>query len=292
MPARAWGCEHLSELERLVKILDAGCDQIGGELRPDLVIQAVQEGWVSESRIDESVRRILKEKFVLGLFDEKRFVDVEKAGEIVGDPEFVALGKTCQREAFTILTNHGSIFPLHLSDSDKSFYVEGVDADELIKRGIRVVPDPAEADVALLRLAAPHEARKGGFEKRFHSGSLEFPTEEATRIAQIISTSPVSIIDVYLDRPAVLSPIVESQASTHAQDSKGRGSALMVSYGSDADAFIDVCFGIGDSTPRGKLPFDLPRSMEAARASREDVPFDTKNPLFRFGHGLAIPSRD
>lgn len=292
MPARAWGCEHLSEVERLVKILDAGCDQVGGEVRPDLVIQAVQEGLVSESRINQSVRRILKEKFVLGLFDDKRFVDVDKAGEIVGHPEFVALGRTCQREAFTILTSHGCIFPLPPSYNDKSFYIEGLDTDSLIQRGIRVVSDPAEADVALLRLKAPYEARSGGFEQRFHAGSLEFPTEEATRIAKIINTSPRSIIDVYLDRPAVLTPIVEAQTRALAQNSKGRGSVLMVNYGSDADAFLDVCFGIGDSIPRGKLPFDLPRSMEAASSSREDVPFDTKDPLFKFGHGLTFPSRN
>ena len=34
LPARAWGVEHLSELDRLVKILDAGADQLGGEASP------------------------------------------------------------------------------------------------------------------------------------------------------------------------------------------------------------------------------------------------------------------
>jgi hypothetical protein len=34
------------------------------------------------------------------------------------------------------------------------------------------------------------------------------------------------------------------------------------------------------------LPFDLPRSDEAVEASKEDVPFDTENPVFKFGHGL------
>jgi beta-glucosidase len=34
------------------------------------------------------------------------------------------------------------------------------------------------------------------------------------------------------------------------------------------------------------LPFDLPSSMAAVVASRPDVPFDTADPLFRFGHGL------
>ena len=36
------------------------------------------------------------------------------------------------------------------------------------------------------------------------------------------------------------------------------------------------------------LPFDIPRSMAAVQASREDVPFDTADPLYRFGHGLSL----
>lgn len=293
MPARAWGCEHLSDLERLVKLLDAGCDQLGGELRPELVIRAVEEGLVPESRVDESARRILKEKFVLGLFDGNRFVDMDRAGEVVGSTEFVALGEAAQREAFTILTNHGEVFPLSSSRHDEKFYVEGIDAGVLSARNITVVPTPAEADIALLRLAAPHEARPGGFESRFHSGSLEFPLEQAARISNIIEAVPTSVIDVYLDRPAVLTPIVEAQerlSSPRARTSGGGGGALIVSYGSDDDAFLDVCFGVDGAKPRGRLPFDLPRSMTTVEASREDVAFDTKDALFRFGHGLEYSS--
>jgi beta-glucosidase len=50
------------------------------------------------------------------------------------------------------------------------------------------------------------------------------------------------------------------------------------------DAFFDVVLGL--VRPEGKLPFDLPSSMEAVVASRSDVPYDTKDPAYRFGHGL------
>ena len=83
MPARAWGVERLSELDRVVKIIDAGCDQFGGESRPGLVIEAVLSGRVSEERIDQSVRRLLREKFVLGLFDQP-FIDVDHAVATIG----------------------------------------------------------------------------------------------------------------------------------------------------------------------------------------------------------------
>jgi beta-glucosidase len=39
------------------------------------------------------------------------------------------------------------------------------------------------------------------------------------------------------------------------------------------------------------LPFDLPRSMVAVEASYEDVPFDTENPVFRFGDGLSYEAK-
>lgn len=292
MPARAWGCEHLSELERLVKILDAGCDQIGGESRPELVIEAVKRGLITESRLDESIERILREKFELGLFDKKRFVDVEAAGQIVGSPEFVALGRAAQRQAFTLLTNGGNVFPLATSERAKRFYLEGVDVEVARARGLDIVSTLEEADIALIRLQAPYEPRPGGFESFFHAGSLEFSDEEVARIAQIIDTAPISIINVYLDRPAVLTPIVEAQKIAEKRTPSRRRSSLMVDYGSDTDAFLDVCFGVGDSLAQGKLPFDLPRSMEAVRASREDVPFDTKDPLFKFGHGLSCVKKE
>jgi beta-glucosidase len=61
-------------------------------------------------------------------------------------------------------------------------------------------------------------------------------------------------------------------------------SAVLGSYGSSDGAFLDVVFGTAQ--PEGSLPFDLPRSMAAVEASRSDVPFDTADPLFTFGHGL------
>ena len=62
-PARAWGVESLSREDRVKKILDAGVDQFGGESCPELVLQLVKEGKLTEVRIDSSVRRLLTQKF-------------------------------------------------------------------------------------------------------------------------------------------------------------------------------------------------------------------------------------
>lgn len=270
MPARAWGVEYLSELERAARVLDAGVDQFGGEQRPELIVQLVEEGRIPESRIDVSVRRLLREKFVLGLFDNP-FVDVEEAESVVGNPYFVRLGQEAQRAAYTLLTNKENILPL--KNFAGKVYAEGFDASYLTNRSIEVVDTPEEADVAFLRLQAPFEPRPGGFESRYTAGSLEYNTTEKARQAAIYSAVP-TIVDVYLGRPAAVPEIAEQAA------------AFLGSFGSGPDAFLDVVFGVDGAEPKGKLPFDLPRSNQAVEDSDEDVPFDTENPVFRFGDGL------
>ena len=266
MPARAWGVEHLDELSRVEMILNAGCDQLGGEARPELVVQLVEQSRIGEDRIVVSVRRLLREKSILGLFDDP-YVDPDHAAATVGNAEFVAAGAEAQRRAYTLLTNRDQILPLR---KGVRMYLEGV-SDEAAARYGEVVGNPADADVALLRLKAPYEPRPGGFEANFHAGSLEFHADERDNHAEICSTVP-TIVDVYLDRPAVLNDLARDAA------------ALFGSYGSSDEAFLDIVFG--DAEPEGSLPFDLPRSMAAVVASRSDVPFDTADPVFRFGHGL------
>lgn len=271
MPARAWGVEHLDELQRARKVLEAGCDQFGGESRPELVIKLVEDGQMPESRIDQSVRRLLREKFVLGLFDNP-FVDVEAAVAVVGNATFKREGEDAQRQAYTLLTNRNSILPLQKpSSASKPIYVEGIDPTLVAARGFRVVDSPVDAELALLRLKAPYEPRPGGFEAMFHAGSLAYSEAEKARQAAIFAAVP-SIVDVYLDRPAAIPDIADAAA------------ALLVNYGSSAEAFLDVVFG--DARPEGRLPFDLPSSMAAVEESRSDVQYDTANPTFRFGHGL------
>ena len=270
MPARAWGVEHLDEISRVEKILLAGCDQFGGESRPELVIALVEQGRIPEERLDVSVRRLLREKFLLGLFDNP-FIDVDQAVATVGRADFVAAGADAQRRSATLLTNPRGLLPL---TGSRRIYAEGVNRDVAARYG-KLTDDPARADVALIRVPAPYEPRPGGFEAFFHAGSLEFPPEEIDRLAQICAAVP-TVIDVYLDRPAVLTPLAAT------------ASALMASFGMEDAAFLDVVFN--KAAPEGALPFDLPRSMAAVVASRSDVPYDTQDPLFRYGHGLRLPA--
>ncbi|GGR14070.1 glycoside hydrolase family 3 protein [Agromyces mediolanus] len=275
-PARAWGVEHLAPRERMKKVIDAGCDQFGGEAVPELLVSLVRDGELSEERLDVSARRLLREKFVLGLFD-RPFVDVDRARELVGRADFVAAGEAAQRAAIALLVNRerelrgAPAAPVLPFARGLKLYVEGIDAEIAGEYGT-VVASPAEADVAVLRLQAPYEERPTFFENFFHSGSLDFPADVVAHVREVAAAVP-TVVDVFLDRPAILTPFVDELA------------ALTGNWGASPRAVLDVLTGAAE--PKGRLPFDLPSSMAAVEANRPDVPFDTADPLFRHGHGLA-----
>jgi beta-glucosidase len=270
MAARAWGVEHLSERERVLIALDAGVDQFGGERRTDLVIELLESGRLSEERVDASVRRLRAVKFALGLFDEP-FLDVEPALDEVGRAEDMARGHAAQARAVTILKTPGAEARTARLGGGVRVYVEGIETEQGGLLG-EIVTSPQEAEVAVLRLAAPFEPRPGGFEKHFHAGSLSYPASVLGHVLEVCGTVP-TIVVIYLDRPAVLPEIA------------GAAEMLAVDFGATDAAIIDVL--LGRISPEGRLPVDLPSSMAAVELSAPDAPFDTADPLFRFGDGLA-----
>lgn len=269
MEARCWGVEHLDRAGRAKKVLDAGVDQFGGEACPEVIVELVRSGQVSEARIDVSVRRLLRDKFRLGLFDHP-FVDPDAAERIVGNERFRAAGALAQRKSIVLLKNGGGGSPLLPLRGRPRIYVENMAADVVAEYG-EVVSDPGEADVAILRLQAPYEPREGALEPLFHAGDLRFPSDELARILALLERLP-TIVDIYLERPAVIPEIA------------GRCAALLADFGASDAAVLDVI--CGRFAPTGKLPFELPSSMEAVRRQKEDLPYDSENPLFPFGHGL------
>lgn len=274
LPAKAWGTEHLSPSERLLRILDAGCDQLGGEECVDLLLDLVRTGRVSQARIDQSARRLLELKFRLGLFDNP-FVDEAEAEAVVGQEPFRAAGARAQAESVVLLhdTSPGGEPVLPLPASRRRVYVEGMTRDAAALLG-DLADTPEEADLAVVRLPAPYEPRNDLlFESLFHQGSLEFPPGLVARLARIATRAPL-VVDVYLERPAILTPLMPFV------------SVLTGSFGTSDAAYVSVL--TGRRSPRGRLPFELPRSMDAVRASREDVPNDTADPLFPTGHSGAL----
>jgi beta-glucosidase len=82
------------------------------------------------------------------------------------------------------------------------------------------------------------------------------------------------VLVLHLERPAVIPELVEACA------------AVVAVFGASDAAVLDVLFG--RAQPEGRLPFELPSSMAAVREQLPDVPGDSRDPLFRFGHGLDL----
>ncbi|MFV0374936.1 glycoside hydrolase family 3 N-terminal domain-containing protein [Microbacterium sp.] len=269
LPARAWGVEHLSDSERVKKIIDAGCDQLGGEDDPRLVVELVRSGQVPESRIDESARRLLTVKFELGLFDDP-FVDEEAAPASVGTADDRAAGRRAQARSMVVIsTGRSPAVPLLPLPKNSRVFSEEVAASAIEAAGFTPVTTPAEADVAVARMQAPYDPRDDYMlESAFRAGSLDFSAEAVDRVNALERQVPVVAV-VRLDRPAVLGPLL-----MHAE-------ASVVEFGASDAAVLDVLSG--QVPPVGVLPFDIPRSVSAVARARPDAPGDTERPLLRQG---------
>jgi beta-glucosidase len=272
LPARAWGVEHFSALERTFRVLEAGADQLGGEDDPELIIQLVESGRVSERRIDESVRRLLRVKFDLGLFEDP-FVDEGAADAIVGSPAFRSAGRRAQARSTTIVRNgSSSSAPVLPIPSGTRVFSEEIPTASLEGAGLVPVNSPEDAAVVIVRCRTPFEPRDGFLlEDSFRAGTLEFDADFVGTIEELAAFAPVVLV-LHLERPAVLVPLLRHTA------------AIIGVYGASDDAVLTILTGAEQA--RGVLPFDLPSSMAAVRAGRPDVPGDTREPLFRQGHAV------
>jgi beta-glucosidase len=239
---------------------------------PEMLVRMVKEGKVSEARIDSSVRRLLRVKFEVGLFDDP-YLDIDASERIIGNSDFMAAGEMAQRKSIVLLKNdiNGAQKTLPLKSGVKVF-LKNIDPEK-VSRFAKVVKRPEDADFAILRLASPSQYLKGSgiFGRLFSSGDLDFKGKDLEEILKILKSVP-SVVDIYLDRPAVIPEI--------SQLSKG----LLVNFGANDEALLDVIFGT--INPSGKLPFEMPSSMEAVRNQKEDLPYDSEDPLFPFGYGL------
>ena len=260
------GVEDLDVYSQTEKALNAGIDQFGGNDNPELIIKLVEDGRIPEARLDRSVRKLLRQKFQLGLFDNP-YVDEEKALKNIARPEDVKLGLETMIRSTVLLKNQNNALPLK---GETKVFVKNMDKD-LAAKYFEVVNNIDDADFALLRLEAPFEPREGLLESVFHQGRLNYSAEELAEISEITSTKP-TIISVYLERPIVIPELSEQAA------------ALLGHFSISDEALFELIAGNGN--PEGKLPFELPSSMEAVENQKEDVPFDSKDPLYSFGYGM------
>lgn len=92
------------------------------------VVELVKEGRIPESRIDESVRRILTVKFRLGLF-EHPYSDVKTRDRVINDPEHKRTALEASRNSIVLLKNENGLLPLD-TQKYKKVLVTGINAND------------------------------------------------------------------------------------------------------------------------------------------------------------------
>ncbi|MFT6043717.1 MAG: beta-glucosidase [Porticoccaceae bacterium] len=277
--SRAWGVEGMSVRERYKKSIDAGVDQYGGENDPAHIIDLVRSGELSEARIDQSVRRILLNKFELGLF-EQSLVDEDAIPALIKTPQYLAAGLEAQRKSIVLLNNKmADTVALPLAEGTKIF-VDGLDADQAKRYGT-LVDSADQADVVVLYLPTIFNGNQapGSDELMDQFLSTILPDDNLAFSAAVLDKAKVYsenarlITVVDLNRPAILTEL--NQLSD----------GLIGTFGVYDSVLFEMIFG--QFSPQGKLPFEIPSSMAAVMAQKEDLPDDSVAPTFIFGHGLS-----
>lgn len=288
------------------------------------LVELVRSGKVPEAVLDEAVRRILRIKFLTGLFDNP-YVDPDRAGKVMLLPEHRSTARKLAQESIVLLKNKNNLLPFGenirkitvfgpLAYAQAELFgawtLDGVGSDvtpiaEAIREGapegVEVFPlstlsDQAiyharYADVAVI-VVGEHPARSG---EASSISTLDLPAGQREMIAAAHANGLRIVLVVLAGRPLSICREVEmADAVLYAWHPGVEG----------GHAVADLLFG--HASPSGKLPITFPRSVgqvpiyygrkNTGRPLRPGVLFGTGyidipvTPLFPFGYGLSYTS--
>jgi len=259
--------------------------------------QLINENRISISRIDDAVRRILRVKFQLGLF-EKPFADRSLLSK-VGSQEHRTIAREAVRQSLVLLKNN-KILPL--SKSNKKILVAGKAANDIgiqcggwtiawqgaegnVTKGTTILEaikkavsqnssvtysidgnNLSDADVAIAVIGEKPYAEGQG-----DRTDLNLSKEDLELISKIRAKGIPLIVILISGRPMIITNIIEDC------------DAFIAAWlpGTEGDGIADVIFG--DYKPSGKLSHSWPRSMSQIPINIGD---NNYNPLFPYGYGL------
>lgn len=264
--------------------------------------QAVEKGDVSIARIDDAVRRILRAKFWLGLF-ENPFGLPETVASI-GSEEHREVARRAVRKSLVLLKNESGALPL---DKGARVLVAGRGADDIgmqcggwtiewqgahgattagasILKGIeKAVEDPSQIAYAIngrfagdvyLDIGIAVVGESPYAEGLGDNGSLTLPQEDLDLIARMRKQCKTLIVILLSGRPLIVTDII------------AQTDAFVAAFlpGSEANVMADVLFG--DVPFVGKLSYSWPRHIGQVPLSA--LKADPDGPLFPLGFGLTL----
>jgi beta-glucosidase len=275
-----------SKQDAAKKAISAGVDMDMWDGSYMTLAAAVREGRMSQSVVDAAVRRVLRGKFLVGLFDDP-FTSEEAAAKVTLTPENRAAARRVAQQSIVLLRNEGGLLPLTksgrtiavigpLADSKEDMLgpwssqgkgAESISALEGIRaasgsarivysRGAGVL-DGSQEDLAAaldaarqadVTIAILGESREMSGESSSRS-SLDLPGHQQKLLEALVETGKPVILVVMSGRPLAI-----AWAAGHVP-------AIVQAWflGTEAgNALADVLFG--DVNPSGKLPITVPRA--------------------------------
>lgn len=271
-----------------------------------ILTRAVEQGDVPMERIDDAVRRILRVKFALGLF-EHPYANEEMMAQF-GSAEHRELAREAVRKSLVLLKNEGDVLPL--SKDLPLILVAGEAADDIgiqcggwtiewqgkagditegttIREGIEAAVD-AGSTVRFNRWGRFEDVEDGAADVGIVVvGEEPYAEGVGDRADLSLSEKDLQTIERVRAKVKTLVVILVSGRPMILGDALDQADALVAAWlpGSEGAGVADVLFG--DYPFSGTLPYIWPRSMD-------QLPFDFANlptegpdaPLFPRGYGL------
>ena len=282
-----WGVEDITIVERYKKALEAGVNLFSGTGDPSKLLETVKSGAVDMKLVDNSVYRLLMEKFELGLF-ENPYVDEDAAEKVVGNAKFQASANLAMRKSIVLLRNETQLLPLKPKTKiyfESYFQRRGAASPSVVYQpkinnyNVEFVKTPEEADYVLLWLTP-------GSKSLFQSDgsplylSMSKNAVDVNYVNTLTAKIPTILVINYTN-PWVIDEIYNSQTI---KNIKG----VIATFGTTNEALLDVV--LGKFNPTGKMPFTTPISEAAVGKQLSDVPGYLKGKdyaLFKFDEGIS-----
>jgi len=120
--------------------------------------------------------------------------------------------------------------------------------------------------------------KSGTHDPSWGAANLEFPEDQQALLNALDAAGANVVSVVLMNRAYVLTPVVDKSDSVMLAYRPG----LTVG----ADAVVEALYG--ETAITGKLPFQIPATMEQVLNQREDLPKDIVDPLFEYGFGIDV----
>jgi beta-glucosidase len=265
---------------------------------------------VTDTRIDDAARRILRIKLLMNLKDDPSTKDF--LNKYIVSPEHLAISRECVRRSAVLLKNQNNVLPLKTT---QKVHVVGEWANSIkyqcggwtngwqgyenyktdpvgttIKDAIKkacpastysldATGIPGDADVIVVAVGEQNYSEDAGDRRESNGATLNLLAAHTALINACATKGKPVVCILISGRPMLIESEIE----------KCQGFIAAWLPGPQADGLADVMFAINGEKFTGKLSHDWPIDMEQIPTNHDnyqDAEGSGGNPLFKYGYGL------